>query len=125
MAGFATSSFRLAMTLAMIERRSRLSSVARAAAKSPVYVYRYAISPLIGPRCRHLPTCSQYALDAITLNGVWIGGWLAIGRIARCHPWGTHGYDPAPDLRQAHIPFWALWRYLGYFPRSSCEPQET
>ena len=69
------------------------------AVKAPVYFYRYAISPLIGPRCRHLPTCSQYALDAIDLNGAWIGGWLAVGRILRCHPWGTHGYDPAPDSR--------------------------
>jgi hypothetical protein len=84
----------------------------KAVAKSPIFVYRYAISPLIGPRCRHLPTCSQYALDAIELNGAWIGCWLALGRIARCHPWGTSGYDPAPDLSGADIPFWAVWRFL-------------
>jgi uncharacterized protein len=89
-----------------------LSRFLKDAAKFPVYVYRYGISPLIGPRCRHLPTCSQYALDAIDLNGVWIGCWLALGRIARCRPWGTHGYDPAPDLRSAGIPFWAVWRYF-------------
>jgi putative membrane protein insertion efficiency factor len=88
------------------------SSLLRGVAKAPVYVYRYAISPLIGPRCRHLPTCSQYALDAIDLNGAWIGCWLSLGRIARCNPFGTHGYDPAPDLRGAGIPFWAVWRYL-------------
>jgi uncharacterized protein len=86
----------------------------KAAAKSPVYLYSYAISPLLGPRCRHLPTCSQYALDAIELNGAWIGAWLALGRLARCHPWGTSGYDPVPDLRHAAIPFWAPWRYLRY-----------
>ena len=86
----------------------------KAVAKAPVYFYRYVISPLIGPRCRHLPTCSQYALDAIDLNGVWIGGWLAAGRIARCHPWGSSGFDPAPDLSQAHIPFWAPWRAFRY-----------
>ncbi len=91
---------------------SRVNQALKFAAKSPVYVYRYAISPLIGPRCRHLPTCSQYALDAIDLNGVWIGGWLALGRIGRCHPFGTHGYDPVPDLRREPIPFWAVWRYL-------------
>jgi putative membrane protein insertion efficiency factor len=89
-----------------------VAKVLKTAAKSPIYVYRYAISPLIGPRCRHLPTCSQYALDAIELNGAWIGGWLALGRIARCHPFGTDGYDPAPDLTRAGIPFWAIWRYL-------------
>jgi hypothetical protein len=86
----------------------------KAAAKSPIYLYRYAISPLLGPRCRHLPTCSQYALDAIDINGLWIGGWLALGRIGRCHPWGSSGYDPAPDLRSAGIPSWAPWRYLLY-----------
>jgi putative membrane protein insertion efficiency factor len=81
-------------------------------AKSPVYFYRYAISPLLGPRCRHMPTCSQYALDAIELNGAWVGGLLAASRVARCHPWGTSGYDPAPDLSATNIPFWAPWRYL-------------
>ena len=93
------------------------NTLLKAAAKSPVYFYRYVISPILGPRCRHLPTCSQYALDAIDVNGIWIGGWLTLGRIGRCHPWGTHGYDPAPDLRQAEIPFWAPWRYLRYYPR--------
>jgi len=95
---------------------SDLNKLLKAGAKSPVYFYRYVISPIIGPRCRHLPTCSQYAIDAIDINGVWIGGWLTLGRIARCHPWGTHGYDPAPDLRNAGIPFWAPWRYLAYYP---------
>ena len=96
---------------------SASNTLLKAAAKSPVYVYRYVISPILGPRCRHLPTCSQYALDAIDVNGVWIGVWLALGRFVRCNPWGTHGYDPAPDLRQAEIPFWAPWRYLGCYPR--------
>ncbi len=109
MAEFASRPFRSAM--------SNANKLLKAIAKSPIYVYRYAISPLIGPRCRHLPTCSQYAIDAIDLNGIWIGVWLAVGRIARCHPWGTHGYDPAPDLRNAGIPFWAFWRYLGHYPR--------
>jgi|SRR5271157_3507679 len=105
----------------MTEPLSHANKILKTAAKSPVYIYRYAISPLIGPRCRHLPTCSQYAIDAIDLNGVWIGGWLTLGRIARCHPWGTHGYDPAPDLRHAGIPFWAPWRYLRYYPRQRHE----
>jgi putative membrane protein insertion efficiency factor len=84
----------------------------RAGAKAPIYVYRFGVSPLLGPRCRHFPSCSQYALDAIDLNGVWIGGWLALARLARCHPWGTSGYDPAPDLRALDAPFWAFWRYI-------------
>ena len=95
----------------MSSASSTFAKVLKAAAKSPVYVYRYAISPLIGPRCRHLPTCSQYALDAIEMNGL-DRLMAALGRIARCHPWGTQGYDPAPDLSNARIPFWAIWRYL-------------
>ena len=114
MAAFASSRFSLTMTDDFFD----IDKALKAAAKSPIYIYRYGISPLLVPRCRHLPTCSQYALDAIDLNGVWIGVWLALGRFARCHPWGTHGYDPAPDLRREGIPFWAPWRYLRYYPRS-------
>ena len=72
------------------------NTLLKAAVKSPVYLYRYVISPILGPRCRHLPTCSQYALDAIDVNGVWIGGWLTLGRIGRCHPWGTMAMTQPP-----------------------------
>lgn len=58
--------------------------------------YQYAISPLLGTNCRHTPTCSQYTLEAIQEWGFIRGIWLGIKRIARCHPWGTHGYDPIP-----------------------------
>jgi len=84
--------------------------LARIALKLPVHFYRYVISPLIGPRCRHLPTCSQYALEAIDKNGAWKGGWLTLSRLVRCHPWGTDGFDPVPDLRSEHHPL-APWRY--------------
>ena len=58
--------------------------------------YCVAISPLLGPRCRHLPTCSEFALEAFDRHGFWRGMGLSIGRILRCHPWGTSGYDPVP-----------------------------
>ena len=58
--------------------------------------YQYAISPMLGPNCRHTPTCSQYMLLAIEEWGPIQGSWLGLKRIARCHPWGTHGYDPVP-----------------------------
>ncbi|MDO4877812.1 MAG: membrane protein insertion efficiency factor YidD [Neisseria sp.] len=58
--------------------------------------YRYCISPLIPPRCRYTPTCSQYALDAVQKYGALKGGLLAVRRIARCHPWGGSGHDPVP-----------------------------
>lgn len=78
--------------------------------KAPVHIYRWTLKPLIGMECRHLPTCSEYALDAIDRNGAWRGGWLAASRICRCHPWGTSGYDPAPDIRVERHPL-APWRY--------------
>ncbi len=58
--------------------------------------YQYAISPLIPPRCRFTPTCSQYAVEAIKKHGALKGGWLAAKRIARCHPFGGCGHDPVP-----------------------------
>ncbi|MDN5200516.1 membrane protein insertion efficiency factor YidD [Fulvivirgaceae bacterium BMA10] len=58
--------------------------------------YQLAISPLLGPNCRHTPTCSEYAMRAIQEWGPLRGIWLGIKRISRCHPWGTHGYDPVP-----------------------------
>ena len=64
-------------------------SVAKAIAKAPVHAYRWTLKPLIGWECRHLPTCSEYALEAIDRNGAWRGAWLALSRICRCHPWGN------------------------------------
>lgn len=58
--------------------------------------YQYLISPLLPGACRYTPTCSQYGLDAIKKHGPYKGVWLAIKRIARCHPWGGHGHDPVP-----------------------------
>jgi len=98
------------MTARPIRRPGLLARAGRAALKLPIYVYRYGISPLIGPRCRHLPTCSQYALEAIDKNGAWKGGWLTLSRLSRCRPWGTDGFDPVPDLREEWHPF-APWRY--------------
>jgi len=61
-----------------------------------VRFYQLFISPLFPARCRYQPTCSAYALEAIRLHGGLKGGWLAIKRVARCHPWGGFGYDPVP-----------------------------
>lgn len=66
-----------------------------------VRTYQLLISPLLGPRCRYLPTCSHYALDAVQSHGAWRGTWLALRRIARCHPWGRSGYDPVPAVERA------------------------
>ncbi|HJD93109.1 MULTISPECIES: membrane protein insertion efficiency factor YidD [Bacteroides] len=62
----------------------------------PIYFYRAAISPLLGPSCRFTPTCSQYAIQALKKHGPIKGLYLTIKRILRCHPWGGSGYDPVP-----------------------------
>lgn len=58
--------------------------------------YQYGISPLKPPTCRYVPTCSQYALEAVRKYGPFKGSWLALKRLLRCHPWGGSGYDPVP-----------------------------
>lgn len=62
----------------------------------PIRLYQVLLSPLLGQNCRHTPTCSQYAIEAIREWGVVKGTWMGIKRISRCHPWGTSGYDPVP-----------------------------
>jgi len=65
----------------------------------PIKIYQYTISPFTPVSCRHVPTCSQYAIEALRVHGVFKGLYLAIGRVLRCHPWGTHGYDPVPPSK--------------------------
>ena len=89
---------------------SLIRHVAKAPLLGAIAAYRRTISPLLGVNCRHLPSCSDYAQEAIDKNGAWKGGWLALSRLCRCHPWGSHGLDPVPDVRAERHPF-APWRY--------------
>jgi uncharacterized protein len=61
-----------------------------------IRIYQWVISPLIGPKCRFSPSCSNYALEALKKYGIFKGVWLSVKRISRCHPWGGHGVDPVP-----------------------------
>lgn len=62
-----------------------------------IKAWRFAISPLYGQVCRYHPSCSAYALEAVTDHGAIRGGWLSFRRLARCHPWAAGGYDPVPS----------------------------
>lgn len=73
-----------------------LRSILTAILLLPIYFYRTCISPFTPPSCRFVPTCSQYAIEALRKHGPFKGLWLAVRRILRCHPWGGNGYDPVP-----------------------------
>lgn len=59
-----------------------------------IRIYQRLISPILPNACRYTPTCSEYGVQAIKKYGAWKGGWMALKRISRCHPWGGHGHDP-------------------------------
>ncbi len=64
-----------------------------------IRAYQWVLSPVLPASCRFAPTCSDYALQAIAGHGPIRGGWLAVRRLARCHPWGGAGWDPVPPVR--------------------------
>lgn len=98
--------------------------ITRRLAQAPVHVYRYTLKALIGAECRHLPTCSSYAIEAIERNGAWRGLWLTLSRVSRCRPGGTSGYDPVPDIGAARHRL-APWRYGCWRETSRPPPQKN
>lgn len=62
----------------------------------PIRLWQVTLSAVLPPSCRFSPSCSAYAITALTRHGPLRGGWLAVRRIGRCHPWGSSGYDPVP-----------------------------
>jgi putative membrane protein insertion efficiency factor len=83
----------------------------RLAARALIRAYRYSFAGLVGFECRHLPTCSSYADEAIERHGLWAGGWMTLARLCRCHPFGTSGLDLVPPRPPAHARWYLPWRY--------------
>ncbi|HUI15008.1 MAG TPA: membrane protein insertion efficiency factor YidD [Xanthobacteraceae bacterium] len=83
----------------------------RRAGRGLIWAYRVTLSPLVGFRCRHLPTCSQYADEALDRFGLWAGGWMTLARLLRCQPFGTSGLDFVPQAAPPNARWWAPWRY--------------
>jgi len=69
-----------------------------------LWIYRRLVSPALPPACRYYPSCSQYAVEAITSHGPFRGTWLAARRLLRCHPWAPGGPDPVPPERGRRDP---------------------
>jgi hypothetical protein len=74
----------------------------RVVARLLIRLYQLTLSPWLGGSCRFYPTCSNYALEAIELHGVWRGGWLTLRRLGRCHPFHPGGFDPPPCAVHGH-----------------------
>jgi putative membrane protein insertion efficiency factor len=74
----------------------------RIVAQFLIRLYQLTLSPYLGRSCRFYPTCSNYALEAIELHGVWRGGWLTLRRLSRCHPFHPGGFDPPPCAVHGH-----------------------
>ena len=91
--------------------RKSLAHAPRLAGRALVQAYRYTLSPLIGFHCRHLPTCSDYADEALARFGLWAGSWMILARLCRCHPFGTSGLDFVPDELPPHARWYLPWRY--------------
>jgi putative membrane protein insertion efficiency factor len=75
--------------------------------------YQLLISPLLAPSCRYLPSCSDYAIEALARHGALRGSVLALRRLCRCHPWGGSGYDPVPQCKSTEAA-------RGAQPRRAC-----
>lgn len=82
----------------------------RVAGTALVRSYQLTLSSLVGNSCRHYPTCSEYAYEAIARHGLWSGGWMGLFRFTRCGPGGTHGVDLVPEALPPRHRWWAPWR---------------
>ncbi len=105
-------------------RTALIRDVPRSLARAAVLIYRTTISALIGTNCRHLPTCSEYADEALSRFGLWAGGWMTLARLLRCNPWGTHGLDFVPAQISSRARWYLPWRYARWRGVNTVPPQD-
>jgi putative membrane protein insertion efficiency factor len=98
--------------------RGGLSGLAKTCRNAPrlfgrglITLYRYTLASLVGFRCRHLPSCSEYGDVALSRFGLWAGGWMTLARLLRCQPWGTSGLDFVPETLPEKSRWYMPWRY--------------
>lgn len=108
-----------AETSAVVEavRRSETMKIARTFVLILLRGYKWVLSPMLPPSCRYVPTCSEYAMEAVERYGTLRGGWMAAMRVLRCHPFVKGGYDPV--LREARL------RSLGGLEKGHLKTQRT
>ena len=90
---------------------SFLGRLPRMIGRAFIRVYQLTFSALVGHHCRHLPTCSHFGDEALARYGLWVGGWMTLARLSRCHPFGTSGIDNVPQKLRAGARWYLPWRY--------------
>jgi uncharacterized protein len=88
-----------------------LGAVPAALARGLIRAYQLSFSMIFGRTCRHLPSCSEYADEAIARYGLWPGLWMGLARFCRCNPLGSHGFDPVPEALPPAARWYTPWRY--------------
>ena len=104
-------------------KSNALSRAPRGFGRILVKGYRYTLSPLIGFHCRHLPTCSDYADQALERHGLWAGSWITLARLCRCQPWGTSGLDFVCEELPSRSRWYLPWRYARWRGTNETPPR--
>lgn len=102
-----------------------ISKLPALSARALIFVYRVTFSAFAGRWCRHAPSCSEFADEAIARHGLWAGGWMSLGRVCRCRPGGTDGYDPPPFAPPPRAGPLTPWRYGKWRGPLGCDAVEA
>ena len=91
--------------------RIRLALIPRMLLKGLIRAYQLSFSLILGRFCRHLPSCSEFTMEAVERHGAWAGGFMGLARICRCRPGGTDGLDFVPEYLPPDAQWFRPWRY--------------